>query len=278
MHHFSIRAVTKILGVSRSGFRCWLTRKPSNTKKRKTKIKEEIKEIHKESHEIYGAPKITQELRKEGHTVSEKTVGNYMREMNIKAHYIKPWIRTTVSRDFSHKLRNILKRNFNPSSPDAAWCTDITYIWTADDGFVYLTSVMDLFSRKIVSWVLTKDMSAESVLEAIKKAQKRRNIEKPLIIHSDRGIQFTSDLYREITDKMKRSYSKKACPWDNACIESFHALIKREWLNQYKIKDYNEAYRLIFEYIETFYNTVRIHSHCGYESPDNYERNYIKNN
>ena len=278
MHHFSIRAVTKILGVSRSGFRCWLNRKPSNTKKRKNKIKEEIKEIHKESHEIYGAPKITRELRKEGHTVSEKTVGNYMREMNIKAHYIKPWTRTTVSRDFSHKLRNILKRNFNPSSPDAAWCTDITYIWTVDDGFVYLTSVMDLFSRKIVSWVLTKDMSAESVLEAIKKAQKRRNIEKPLIIHSDRGIQFTSDLYREITDKMKRSYSKKACPWDNACIESFHALIKREWLNQYKIKDYNEAYRLIFEYIETFYNTVRIHSHCGYESPDNYERNYIKNN
>ena len=278
MHHFSIRAVTKILGVSRSGFRCWLNRKPSNTKKRKNKIKEEIKEIHKESHEIYGAPKITRELRKEGHTVSEKTVGNYMREMNIKALYIKPWTRTTVSRDFSHKLRNILKRNFNPSSPDAAWCTDITYIWTVDDGFVYLTSVMDLFSRKIVSWVLTKDMSAESVLEAIKKAQKRRNIEKPLIIHSDRGIQFTSDLYREITDKMKRSYSKKACPWDNACIESFHALIKREWLNQYKIKDYNEAYRLIFEYIETFYNTVRIHSHCGYESPDNYERNYIKNN
>lgn len=278
MHHFSIRAVTKILGISRSGFRYWLNRKPSNMEKHKNKIKEEIKEIHKESHEIYGAPKITRELRKEGHTVSEKTVGNYMREMSIKAHYIKPWTRTTVSRDFSHRLRNILKRNFNPSSPDAAWCTDITYIWTADDGFVYLTSVMDLFSRKIVSWVLTKDMSAESVLEAINKAQKRRNIEKPLIIHSDRGIQFTSDLYREITDKMKRSYSKKACPWDNACIESFHALIKREWLNQYKIKDYNEAYRLIFEYIETFYNTVRSHSHCGYESPDSYERNYIKNN
>ncbi|MFR6215196.1 MAG: transposase [Coprobacillus cateniformis] len=95
-------------------------------------------------------------------------------------------------------------------------------------GFVYLTSVMDLFSRKIVSWVLTKDMTAESVLEAIKIAQERRNIEKPVIIHSDRGIQFTSELYKEITEKMKRSYSKKACPWDNACIESFHSLIKRE--------------------------------------------------
>ena len=105
------------------------------------------------------------------------------------------------------RLKNILKRDFDPSSPDAAWCTDITYIWTYDDGFVYLTSVMDLFSRKIVSWVLTKDMTAESVLEAIKIAQERRNIEKPVIIHSDREIQFTSELYKEITEKMKRSYN-----------------------------------------------------------------------
>ena len=134
---------------------------------------------------------------------------------------------------------------------------------------------MDLFSRKIVSWVLTKDMTAESVLEAIKIAQERRNIEKPVIIHSDRGIQFTSELYKEITEKMKRSYSKKACPWDNACIESFHSLIKREWLNFHKIQNYNHAYRLIFEYIEGFYNTVRIHSHCGYLSPAQFEQKYL---
>ena len=94
-------------------------------------------------------------------------------------------------------------------------------------------------------------MTAESVLEAIKIAQEQRNIEKPVI---DRGIQFTSELYKEITEKMKRNYSKKACPWDNACIESFHSLIKREWLNQYKIQNYDDAYKLIFEYIETFYN------------------------
>ena len=92
---------------------------------------------------------------------------------------------------------------------------------------VTINEYVDLFSRKIVSWVLTKDMTAKSVLEAIKIAQERRNIEKPVIIHSDRGIQFTSELYKEITEKMKRSYSKKACPWDNACIESFHSLIKR---------------------------------------------------
>ena len=89
--------------------------------------------------------------------------------------------KTTVSKNFSNRLRNILKRDFDPASPDATWCTDITYIWTYDDGFVYLTSVMDLFSRKIISWVLTKDMTAESVLEAIKLAQKRRNIRKQLL-------------------------------------------------------------------------------------------------
>ena len=90
--------------------------------------------------------------------------------------------------------------------------------------------------------------------------------------------QFTSELYKEITEEMKRSYSKKACPWDNACIESFHSLIKREWLNQYKIQNYEDAYKLIFEYIETFYNTVRIHSHCNYESPNQYEKSYVKSN
>lgn len=199
-----------------------------------------------------------------------------MREMNIKAHYIKPSTKTTISVDFNTNLKNILKRNFSPERPDAAWCTDITYIWTIADGFVYLTSIMDLYSRKIVAWVLTKDMTAESVLKVIKIAKERRNIKNPLIIHSDRGIQFTSTLYTEITEKMERSYSQKACPWDNACIESFHALIKREWLNRRRIWDYSEAYNLIFEYIETFYNTVRIHSHCNYESPNNYEKDYYK--
>lgn len=105
--------------------------------------------------------------------------------MHVKAHYIKPWTRTTISKNFSKRLKNILKRDFDPSSPDAAWCTDITYIWTYDDGFVYLTSVMDLFSRKIVSWVLTKTMDADEVLKCIEKAKERRNIENPLVIQSD---------------------------------------------------------------------------------------------
>lgn len=93
-------------------------------------------------------------------------------------------------------------------------------------------------------------------------------------MHSDRGIQYTSEAYQKATDKFINSYSKKAYPWDNACIESFHALIKREWLNRFKIIDYNQAYKLVFNYIDAFYNTVRIHSHCGYLSPNQYEAKY----
>ena len=101
-----------------------------------------------------------------------------------------------------------------------------------------------------------------------------RNVTSPLVFHSDRGIQFVSQAFQKVTEGMINSYSKKAYPWDNACIESFHSLLKREWLNRFKIFDYKHAYRLVFEYIETFYNTVRIHSHCGYLSPDEYEKQY----
>ena len=136
---------------------------------------------------------------------------------------------------------------------------------------------MDLYSRKIISWVLSNTLEAKWVIEAVSKAKTVRKVEKPLILHSDRGIQYVCKEYINATEGMERSYSKKAYPWDNACIESFHALIKREWLNRFKIADYEDAYRLVFEYIETFYNTVRIHSHCGYTSPNDYEREYRKN-
>ena len=271
----NVSGVLKILGVSRNGYLRSKKKVPSNRELRKCAIKERILEIHHDSHQNYGAPKITECLRKEGEIISEKTVGNYMNEMGIKAQYVKPYTITTIDSDFSSKLKNILEENFNPSEPDAVWCSDITYIWTTE-GFVYLTSIMDLYSRKIISWVLSKTLEAKWVIEAVSKAKTVRKVEKPLIIHTDRGIQYVCKEYINATEGMERSYSKKAYPWDNACIESFHALIKREWLNRFKIADYEHAYRLVFEYIETFYNTVRIHSHCGYISPNEYEKEYRK--
>lgn len=267
----NVSSVLKKLGVSRSGYINWKKRLPSKQAIRKQNVKERIQEIYDESHQNYGAPKIARSLCQEGEEISEKTVGNYMREMGLKAQYIKPYTITTINSDFSDELKNILKEQFNPEQPDAVWCSDITYIWTFE-GFVYLTSIMDLYSRKIISWVLSDTLESKWVIEALKKAKRVRNTDNPLVIHSDRGAQYVCSDYIKETEGIQRSYSKKAYPWDNACIESFHALIKREWINRFKILDYNHAYRLVFQYIETFYNTVRIHSHCGYQSPDTYEK------
>ena len=265
----------RILGVSRSGYHSFKKSLPSDRIKRKEAIKAKIRQIYDDSYQNYGAPKITQILQRNGETIAEKTVGNYMREMGIKAQYVKPYTVTTIDSNFSVKLINILNEEFNPVEPNAVWCSDITYIWTYE-GFVYLTSIMDLYSRKIISWVLSATLEARWVIEAINKAKATRNINKPLVMHSDRGIQYTCAAYQEATEKFINSYSKKAYPWDNACIESFHALIKREWINRFKILDYNHAHRLVFNYIEAFYNTVRIHSHCGYLSPNQYEAVYKK--
>ena len=175
----------KKLEVSKSGYYDYLKRGPSKTKQRREKITKEIKKIHEESHEIYGSPKITQILNKNGEKVSQRYVYSIMKENHWKARYIKPYIQTTISTDFSSQLENLLNRHFNPTKPDCPWCTDITYIWTYDEGFVYLTSVMDLYSRKIISWVLTKTMEASEVLKCIEKAKERRNVKNPLVVQSD---------------------------------------------------------------------------------------------
>lgn len=267
----------KFLGVSRSGYRSFLNRTVSATKQRKEAMKKKIQTIYNDSKQNYGAPKITQELRKSGETIAERTVGKYMREMGIKSQWIKPWTTTTRDSDFSNELLNILDEQFNPERPNAVWCTDITYIWT-QDGFVYLNCVMDLFARKIIAWTLADTMEVSTVIETINKAKARRNTDLPLRIHSDRGSQYVSNAWREATESMQRSYSHSGYPYDNACIESFHSLIKREWLNRFNIRNYSHAYRLVFEYIETFYNTVRIHSHCDYMSPDEFEKLYERVN
>ena len=270
----SVSGMLKKLGVSRSGYRAFLNHKPSNMQQRKESIKKKIKSIYDDSKQNYGAPKITKELQKSGETISERTVGKYMKEMGIRAQWVKPWTTTTRDSDFSKELHNILNEQFNPDRPNAVWCTDITYIWTRD-GFVYLTSIMDLYARKIIAWTLSDNMEVSCVINTINKAKERRNTDLPLIIHSDRGSQYVSKAYRDATKKYQLSYSHTGYPYDNACIESFHSLIKREWFNRFAIVDYNQAYRLVFEYIETFYNTVRSHSHCDYMSPNDFEKLYM---
>lgn len=267
-----VSRVLEILGVSKSGYYDWVDRKPSKRELHKLDMQKKIMKIHEDSKQIYGAPKITRKLKSQGEQISERTVTRYMHEMGIRAWYRRPYTVTTHSLDFSEKLKNILKRDFSPDKPDSVWCTDITYIHTGE-GFLYLSCIMDLYSRKIIAWELGRTLETVYVVNAINKAIARTG-KKPLIIHQDRGVQYTSEEYADATKGIDRSYSAKGTPWDNACIESFHSLIKREWLWRYKVKDYDHAYRLIFDYIDAFYNTVRIHSHCDYLSPKTYEELY----
>ncbi len=162
----SVSGMLKFLGVSCSGYLAWLHHVPSDTEKRRKAVKAKIQDIYDNSKQNYGAPKITVELRKTGEVISERTVGTYMRQMGIRAQWSKPWTITTKYSDFSTELQNILDEQFNPDRPNAVWCSDITYIWTID-GFVYLTSVMDLFSRKIIAWTLSETLEVSCVIDTI---------------------------------------------------------------------------------------------------------------
>ena len=162
----SVSGMLKFLGVSRSGYLAWLHHVPSDTEKRREAVKAKIQDIYDDSKQNYGAPKITVELRKTGEVISERTVGTYMRQMGIRAQWSKPWTITTKDSDFSTELQNILDEQFNPDRPNAVWCSDITYIWTID-GFVYLTSVMDLFSRKIIAWTLSETLEVSCMIDTI---------------------------------------------------------------------------------------------------------------
>jgi transposase InsO family protein len=202
-----------------------------------------------------------------------------MKELGIKAWYRPKYVRTTVDSDFSSKLKNMIKRDFSPASPDRIWLTDITYIWTKEDDFVYLVSVMDAFSRKIIAWKLSKSLEVGFVIDCIRIAKERRKTSDILVIHSDRGSHYISKAYiGEVGETITRSYSRCGNPWDNAPIGSFHALIKREWLRKFKIINYYHAYQLIFEYIEAFYNTIRIHGTLQYLSPAQFEKHYYRKN
>jgi putative transposase len=272
---FSCSGILDKLDLSRSGYLYYKKTEDelSNRTRRKLEIKTEIRKIHRKSKEIYGAPKIRAKLIRLGYRISERTVSIYMKEMGIKACYIRPYKVTTTNSNFDQRLKNFLQNNYNPTEPDTIWCSDITYINT-EEGFVYLTSIMDLFSRKIISWRVSTTLETRWVLECVEEAKAKRKGTNPKIIHSDRGSQYVSQSYLDLLGEIKASYSDKASPWQNACIESFHALIKREWLYRFEIRDLGHARELIFEYIEAFYNTVRIHSYCGYLSPNDYEEQY----
>ncbi|MFB5193285.1 IS3 family transposase [Alicyclobacillus fastidiosus] len=279
---FSVQRMCQVLQVYRSGYYAWLKSPDSARKKRRKKLIQRIHQIFLSSRRLYGSPKITQVLRKEGLRVSQKTVAGIMRENGLKSRTVRKYKATTNSKH-SHPVHdNVLNQTFQAQRPNQVWMSDITYVWT-NEGWLYVASVMDLFTRKIVGWKADSRMTKELVIDALEQAYQREKPDDGILHHSDRGSQYAS---REYQDKLKEykmigSMSRKGCCYDNACIESFHSVIKRELIHLETYTSRARAKRDIWEYIEVWYNRRRIHSSIRYQTPvqfqDEYRRMSLEN-
>lgn len=242
-------------------------------------ILENIKEIRREQpkKQVYGSPRITAELNAKGIKCSKNRIGRIMRANGISAKLKRKFVVTTNSRHKNPIATNLLQQRFNVSEPDTAYVSDITYIPTTE-GWLYLATIMDLFSRKIVGWSTGAEMSVELITRVLNKATNSRKPRPGAILHSDRGSQYTSILYCGTLKQYGyiQSMSGSGNCYDNAVMESFFHTLKTEWVSWYKYKTRAEATSSIFDYIETFYNRERRHSKLGYLSPDNYEKHYAK--
>lgn len=249
----------------------------SERQKKHEKLSQEILKTHLEFKQRYGSIKIAKTLNKRGVKVSERTVSRIMTENQWKSCTVKKYKATTNSKHHHPVSENVLGRQFKACKPNQFWVTDITYIPT-NEGWLYLASVMDLYSRKIVGWAMDKTMTKELVISALKMAYKRQRPEEGVIHHSDRGVQYASHEYQKLLKqyKMIGSMSRKGNCYDNACIESFHGILKRELVYQTKYRTREEAKKSLFEYIEFFYNSKRIHSTLGYFTPNEFERMFGK--
>ncbi|MEL3959892.1 IS3 family transposase [Lysinibacillus endophyticus] len=276
-HEFRVAKMCEVLGVSRSGYYEWLNRPKSKQKERKEKLTIKIKRAYLDSRRNYGSPKITKQLNAEGILVSQKTVSRIMKEEGIRSKTVKKYKATTNSKHNLPIYPNLLDQQFKVERPGQAWVADITYIWTSE-GWLYLATVMELFSRRIIGWAMDARMTKELVILALKRAIRTQTPTSGLIHHSDRGSQYASKEYQQVlgTNGIITSMSRKGNCYDNACIESFHSVIKRELVFHEKYKTRDEAKKSIIEYIVGFYNYKRIHSYTNYMSPIAYEKQYFE--
>ena len=265
----------KVLGVSKSGFYAWLQRKPSVQAKRREELTVEVKRVHKESFNRYGSTKIHRLLLSSGVLVSERTVQRIMKKEDIHSCVTKKFKVTTDSNHNNLIYPNILRQDFTTERPGEVWLADITYIWTRQ-GWLYLASVMDLYSRKIIGFSMGDRLKKELVITALKRAMAHQPSSEGLIHHSDRGSQYASIEYTTLleTAKIEISMSGKGNCYDNAVIEAFHSVIKKELIHQTHYETREEAKHSITSYILTFYNSKRIHSSLDYMTPNMFEKSY----
>jgi transposase InsO family protein len=272
-HEFPVEVACDVLGVSRSGFYAWDERPASPAEVRRGEVLEQIRQVHRESRRTYGSPRVHRALAARGVRCCENTVAKLMRGQAIRSKAARPFVvRTTDSRHDRPVAENVLGREFYPDRPDQVWTADITYIPTAE-GWLYLAVVLDLFSRRVVGWATADHLRAGLACDALRMALGHRRPRGELLHHSDRGVQYASDAYRDMLREhgIEPSMSRKGNCWDNAVTESFFSTTKRELTHHESYATREEAKGSLFEYIEVFYNRQRLHSTLGYRSPVDYE-------
>jgi transposase InsO family protein len=265
--------MSEVLKVSRSGYYAWINRPMSARQKYNTYLTERIRSIHEQRKRVYGCLRITAELRDEGFSCSKNRVARLMRKQGITARTKRRFRITTNS---NHKLpiaNNLVEMQFNPQKKNSLWTTDITYIWTRE-GWLYLSVMLDLWSRAVISWNAEKSMDENLVINTLDKALRNRKPAGELILHSDRGSQYASQRLRKILkqNNILQSMSSKGNCYDNAPTESFFSTLKRELIYRERYRTREEAKQSLFEYIEVFYNRQRRHSTLGYLSPMQFEK------
>jgi putative transposase len=260
------------LKVSRSGYYAWRSRPESVRSITDRHLTGVIRAVHQDSKGVYGAPKVCAELKRQGYHHGRHKIARLMRLAGLKGCPLRRFKVTTQSDPKHPVAQNLLQQHFSVKAPNHLWASDITYVDT-QQGWLYLAVVMDLYSRRIVGWSMDRWMGRHLVVDALRMALGQRVPHKKLIHHSDRGAQYTSDDFR---DELKRqgircSMSGRGNCYDNAVVESFFGLLKRERVNRVRYRTRDEAKADIFEYIECFYNRKRLHGYVGNISPVEYE-------
>jgi len=265
----------RVLDVSRAGFYAWLDRPESARALARRELTDAIRVAHAEGRGVYASPRITVELAaRDGPKACENTVARAMADADISARRGRRFVpRTTDSAHANPVAPNVLDRDFAADLPDRKWACDITYVRTADDGWLYVAAVMDLCSRRIVGWAMAEHMRATLCLDALDMALDARRPGPELLHHSDRGVQYTCGDYRAKLAEhgVACSMSRTGDCWDNAAMESFWSTLKRELVDGADYATHAQAKASIFEYVEVFYNRTRRHSALGYVSPEQFE-------
>lgn len=260
-HEFPVVKMSAVLGVCRSGYYSWLKRgAPSHNVK--DDLDNLIEASFEESRQTYGSPRIAQHLKNEGVKTSKSTVARRMRVLKISPKRPKRWVTTTQSKHDNPVAENLLNRDFEADHPATKWVSDISY-FEVDHQWFYLTIILDLADRAIVGWVISDNMKPENTtIAALQKAVANRKPEEDLIFHSDRGVQYTCGQMREELSAIGaiQSMSRKGNCWDNAVAESFFKTIKTECIDRHEFKSQHQAWCTIFDYIEGWYNTMRLHT------------------